>query len=200
MENIKVRKATRGDVNRIIQSMVRAFDDDPLINWLVSDKWRKKGFERLFKMSLNVLSMPFDEVLTTDDCAGSALWIASKDTNLGILKQLSLLPTLVGISGFKRVKRFISTLDALDKAHPKDKHYYLLFIGVDPDYRKRGIGGTLMKPVLDRCDAEGCGAYLENTNIANEAFYKSHGFEITQEINPGLGGPPLIGMWRKPKV
>ena len=105
----------------------------------------------------------------------------------------------MGISGFWGFKQLVGCMDALDKAHPyKEKHYYLLFIGVDPAHQKKGFGSSLMEPIIKKCDEERCGAYLENTNLANENFYKSLGFEIVNEISAGKGAPPLRAMWRKP--
>ena len=99
-------------------------------------------------------------------------------------------------NGFRRI---IKTIDATDKAHPTERHYYLQFIGVDPDHQGKGLGNALMQPVLERCDREGCGAYLENTNEANRVFYERLGFVVTGEIDLGQGAPPLWQMWRNPQ-
>jgi ribosomal protein S18 acetylase RimI-like enzyme len=36
------------------------------------------------------------------------------------------------------------TLSWLDKAHPTERHYYLQFIGVNPDHQGKGLGSALM--------------------------------------------------------
>jgi ribosomal protein S18 acetylase RimI-like enzyme len=89
-------------------------------------------------------------------------------------------------------------LDILDKVHPSQKHYYLFFVGVDPSQRKQGLGGALLQPVLEKCDREGVGAYLENTNVANQSFYESFGFKVTGDIIVGKDAPVLKAMWRNP--
>jgi len=200
MKQNNVRKANSNDVSRLAPALAKAFDEDPFVNWLVrSDNNRRKGIELLFKTGLTMLSLPFGEVLTTDDCIGGALWIPSDNVKISILKQISMVPAITGIASFSGLLRVIGCLDALDKAHPQEKHYYLFFVGVDPSQRKKGIGSTLIEPVLEKCDREGCGAYLENTNLANQAFYESHGFEVTGDLIVGKNAPPLKAMWRKPK-
>ena len=86
-----------------------------------------------------------------------------------------------------------------DKIHPREKHFYLQFLGVDPDHQGRGLGTALMRPVLERCDREGCGAYLENSNAVNTPYYKRMGFKVTGLIDMGNGAPALWPMWREPQ-
>ncbi len=196
----KIRKATYSDADRLIVSLSRAFDDDPLINWFVrQDDKRSYGFEALFRTCLCTLSLPLDEVYATDDCIGGALWYPPGKSKIGLIRQLSILPSMIRVSSLRGLIRFGIVADSVEKVHPKKKHYYLQFLGVDPDHQGKGLGSALLRPVLQKCDREGCGAYLENSKEANLDFYKRHGFAVTDEINPGRGAPPLWLMWRNPR-
>ena len=196
----KIRKATDADIDRLVVSLSRAFDDDPVINWFIrQDDKRSYGFEVLFRTCLRIMSLPLDEVFATDDCIGSALWYPPGKWKIGFIKQLSMLPDMIRVSSLRGLRRFVNVVESVEKVHPRKKHYYLQFVGVDPDHQGRGLGSALLKPVLQKCDREGCGAYLENSKEANLDFYKRHGFAVTDEINPDRGAPPLWLLWRDPR-
>jgi GNAT superfamily N-acetyltransferase len=95
--------------------------------------------------------------------------------------------------------RMMSALAAVDAKHPKEPHFYLLAIGVDPPYQGQGVGSQLMAPILARCDAEGIPAYLESSKERNVPLYERNGFQVVEEMHLPGGGPPLWRMWRDPK-
>lgn len=200
MVKTTIRRATFDDVNHLVPHLVRAFDKDPVVNWCVrQDDKRAYGFDVLFRTALSILSLPHGEVLTTDDCLGGALWYPPGKSKIGFTKQLRLLPAMIRGCGLRGLKRMIEVLNRMENGHPTERHHYLQFVGTDPDHRRKGLGTALMKPVLEQCDREGCGAYLENSTENNLAFYEGLGFEVVGEINLGRGAPPLWPMWRKPQ-
>jgi GNAT superfamily N-acetyltransferase len=87
----------------------------------------------------------------------------------------------------------------MDKAHPKDEHYYLAFLGIRRSAQGTGLGSALLSSMIERCDAEGVPAYLENSNPRNTALYARHGFEERDYLAVPKGCPPLLGMWREAK-
>jgi len=85
--------------------------------------------------------------------------------------------------------------------HPKDPHMYLFTIGTTHAARGKGVGRSLLSPVLDACDANGMPVYLENSNPANAGFYAANGFERLGIFNiDGEGSPVMEPMWREPKT
>jgi GNAT superfamily N-acetyltransferase len=193
------RKATADDVPRLAEALARAFYDDPVFNWLIPDaSERLRRSERGFGLYLRRVYLPHDACYTTDDVVGGALWLPPEKWHLGPVAQLRLLPGMLAAMGgrFPQLMRAISTLES---NHPKEPHYYLPFVGVRPESQGRGIGTALMRPILDRCDEEGIGAYLEATAPRNRACYLRQGFEVTEEFHFPKGGPPSWRMWREPR-
>ena len=59
-------------------------------------------------------------------------------------------------------------------------------------------GGSLMTPVLERCDRAGLGAYLESSKPENLPYYERFGFRVTGQFDMPKG-PPMWPMWRDPQ-
>ena len=197
----EVRTATSSDVDQLVVTLTRAFDTDPVVNWMLrQDAKRTEGFDALFRACLDRLSLRHGEVLTTRDCAGGALWYPPGTSKIGFVQQLGLLPAMIRGTGLRGLGRMIGIMDLLDRNHPEKPHYYLQFIGVDPDQQGRGLGAALMRPALERCDQQACGAFLENTKESNLVFYERFGFSVTQEVHLEPDGPTVWLMWRDPRL
>jgi ribosomal protein S18 acetylase RimI-like enzyme len=84
------------------------------------------------------------------------------------------------------------------RLHPPDRHWYLETMGVDPNVQRQGLGGRLLKPVLEIADRDQVDCYLETAEPRNADYYARHGFVVE---NPALqivpNGPPHIAMRRK---
>jgi GNAT superfamily N-acetyltransferase len=109
------------------------------------------------------------------------------------------LPGAVRVSGWRRLLTVGTGLASLEEKHPEQPHYYLWVLGTDPLHQGRGVGGQLLSPILQRCDAEQMPAYLESSKEKNVPFYARHGFEVVERFKVPNDGPPLWLMWREPK-
>ncbi|MCX5850378.1 MAG: GNAT family N-acetyltransferase [Deltaproteobacteria bacterium] len=199
--NNKIKKASNTDTDRLAISLARAFDDDPVVNWIVrKDKKRTQGLELLFHSCIADLCLRHEQVLMTEDFAGGALWYPPGTSKVGFARQLFLIPKMIPVVGWTGLLRLALAMDKMDRDHPKERHYYLQFIGVVPEHQGSGTGTALMKPILDICDREKCGAFLQSSKEANLAFYGRFGFVVTKKIFPGKGSPPLWLMWRSPRI
>ena len=197
---VDVRRATARDVPALTGVLTRAFDDDPVLNWVLRhDARRGEAFRRFFELSLRRLTLPHGEVYTTADLTGAALWTPPGKWKQGLLAQVLQLPDWVRVAGPTRVPKVLGALAGLLRRHPHAPHFYLFELGVDPPCQGRGLGSALLRPALDRCDRDRIPAYLENTNERNVPVYERHGFRVTAEVALAGGGPRLWLMWRDPR-
>jgi ribosomal protein S18 acetylase RimI-like enzyme len=195
-----VRPATPADVPALVGSLARAFLDDPVMCWIQPDERRRAaGLRTFFSIQLRQVFVPHGEVWMAGPHGAAALWAPPGAPPPRWRDALRLAPMLPHLG--RRVVRALRLLALVERHHPYDRpHWYLGVLGTDPPLQRRGLGSAVLAPVLERCDSEGVGAYLESSKEANLAFYRRHGFEVTGELRAPGGGPPLWLMWRDPRA
>jgi len=192
---VSVRPARPDDFAPLAAVLARAFYDDPVTAWFYPDDGRRmKHARRFFVIRLRQLA---DQQLiyTTPERAGASLWARPGRWREDLRQSLMLLPMLPVL--LPRIVRCTQGVREIERLHPIEPHYYLSVLGTDPQQQGGGIGSALLGPVLQRCDADGTGAYLESSKASNVDFYARHGFAVTERIELPAG-PPLWLMWREP--
>ena len=193
-----VRAAAWPDAAPLAATLARAFHDDPMISHLIADPAaRAKSLPRLFKL-LFKLGLPYGACYVTDGFEAVTLWRPPGGWHVTLWQYISNAPELLGIFGTDLLN-VISTMDRVEKVHPKQAHWYLQTIGTDPHRQGKGYGSMIMRDQLARADAAAIPCYLESSKDTNVPIYKSFGFEVTGEIQIP-DGPTLWQMWRNPRV
>jgi GNAT superfamily N-acetyltransferase len=192
-----VRKAGPGDESGIDQILIRAFDDDPLVNWIVNPDARRQERVRILIMAAHRLASAHGEVYVTPELTGAALWFPPQDSPT-LLENFKLMVGMARAAPVSHLPTVLRGMVDLAARHPTYPHFFLYMLAVDPAHQGRGIGAALMRPVLTRCDREGLPAYLENSNERNLTLYERQGFRVIEEFIPPKNGPPLWLMLRTP--
>src|SRR6266566_9309300 len=95
MSSAAIRRAGEADATDLSRMLSRAFHDDPVMAWLFPDDARRPPrTERFFRAYLRRL-LPQEEVFTTPDRAGAALWALPdrwRTTLRELLRQAPLMP------------------------------------------------------------------------------------------------------------
>jgi ribosomal protein S18 acetylase RimI-like enzyme len=197
-ESAGVRRASGSDVPMLARALARAFHDDPVFTWVLrGDRGRATMLERGFELFLRRVWMEHEETYTTPAIAGVAVWEPPGEWQLSAGRQMLLMPAMLGVFR-RRLPGVVRALVKLEAGHPRELHYYLPFIGVDPVWQGRGVGGALLALVLRRCDEERVPAFLEASTARNRALYERHGFAVTEEFKLGGTAPLQWRMWREP--
>jgi GNAT superfamily N-acetyltransferase len=196
---MEVRLATAHDIPALSRTLGRAFEDDPVMDHLIPREARRHT-DRLARFMLLGTKGAVAEgtVYTTAERSGGAVWRAPGRWKVPTRQLLPDLPALVWALG-RRLPVGLATLQALERHHPTEPHWYLEILGTEPAEQGKGIGSALMAPVLEKCDAEGLPAYLESSKEKNIPYYERHGFRVSGELDLPKDGPRLWPMWREPQ-
>lgn len=190
-----VREASADDLDLVVRVCAEGFAADPLMRWIFQDpSTRAEGLRLAFTGLARSYDAP-DSVVHVVGDACVALWRgpgyqAPSDTGGGA----SPFPSEIQ-------ERFRILGELMEMAHPRNRaHWYLNVIATRPDQQGQGLGAEALRPVLDRCDADGIPAYLESSNPRNMTLYRRHGFDEGGRPTIELpDGPSLYPMWREPR-
>jgi ribosomal protein S18 acetylase RimI-like enzyme len=196
-----LRPAASADVKTLAEVLARAFYDDPPLVWLLPNATtRLSHVTRMFETITGVESLGYggvDVACGGAEIAGGAVWLPPGHRQPGFREKMQAAPshlrTLVASRG-----RAASYGRALEAGRPKEPHWYLKAIGVDPAWQGRGVAGLLLRSRLERCDASGQPAYLEVSQPGGVALYERFGFQRIGDLDMPAGAPVLTGMWRAP--
>ncbi|AMO62330.1 acetyltransferase [Mycolicibacterium phlei] len=200
MADVAVAAAQRRDLQSMARVLARAFQDDPVMMWVVPEPAaRARALPRMFATMIrhHYLRSGAPEVAGGTHLGAAALWDPPGGWRQSRLQELRMMPGFLRALG-RHVPRAQQLMDLMHAQHPEEPHWYLAVIGSDPTVRGTGYGQTLMRSRLDRCDAEYAPAYLESSNPANVPYYERFGFQVTGEITVP-DGPTLWKMWREPR-
>lgn len=113
---------------------------------------------------------------------------------------MSQMPTLIGDDAYQRYREVVGREWQARERDLKGACWYLFLLGVEPSRQRRGLGGALMRGVLERADVDKVACYLETENERNVAFYRKQGFDVI--VNGEEAGTTGVRFWsfsRTPK-
>lgn len=192
----KVVRLEISQLSRAAAVLARAFQYDPMMAYLLPDEARRAAAAPGFFQGALRYCLRYGEVYTTLEVEGVACWLPPGETKVStsrILRTGGLwTPLALGPAAFLRLMAMTSHLDAAHERNAPDPHWYLYILGTEPLSRGRGVGRALLRPVLERAEADGKACYLETQNERNVPVYESLGFRLASESEvPGRS----LRMW-----
>ncbi len=106
-----------------------------------------------------------------------------------------LIRSLLG-NGWYDIHSWVRWLNEVDSVHPRQAHYYLEYIGVEPSCQGKGLGSSLLQDLAAKADAARVGCYLETATSCNIPLYERAGFRVFVEKE--IIGLHAWFMWREP--
>ena len=176
--------------------------DDPVFAWMLPDAPARRRRLALFFSNVLRHEAPGVHVIEVawvgERMAGGALWYPPPGRYVPSLgRQLLALPGHVAVLRGRLGMAQTYVKSALG-AHPSEPHWYLQYVGVEPEFQRKGIGAALISFRVHGCDADSQAAYLESSNPKNLALYARLGFQPTGLLALPAGAPEVTTMWRPP--
>jgi len=193
MDQPNIILVSKDKVKQVKSAILLAFSSDPFIRWLFPNP---NDYVEKFSIWIDEfisIGMPAEGVYADEGVSGSAIWLPP-----GINLDGDVLGSTFTAIPTDRVETALKLFDIFGTFHPREDHWYLAFLGVDPLNHGRGLGSNILKKNLERIDKEGVVAYLESSNPKNISLYERHGFEIMGKVQEG-DSPPIHPMIRQPQ-
>jgi len=198
-----VRPLRIHELRRASHLLALSFADDPFIGYFLRNPRRREAaFPPFFRTVLHELAGAgaLYGLEAAGVLVGVAAWAPPELAAIGRRSRwLARLAAVEVRALFPRAApQLWGGFEELGKSHPHTPHWYLAFVGIDPRQQRRGLGRSLLAPVIARADQEEIACYLETPFPDTRAFYRRLGFQDTTELRPVAGAPPIWTMTRPP--
>lgn len=194
MKSLHVETVTAADAAAVTATLTLAFAADPMTRWSWPDpRTYLEAFPKFVK-AFGAEAFLKGSAHRVDGCAGVALWLPPGVEPDGEAMGALMQATMKG----QALMEGTQIMPQMASYHPKEPHWYLPLIGIDPQHQGKGLGGALLDHALALSDRDGVPAYLESSNPRNISLYERHGFERLGCIQSG-SSPTLVPMLRKPQ-
>jgi GNAT superfamily N-acetyltransferase len=194
MSDSSIRTATAADAERCLAVLTLAFGSDPPCRWAWPDPQQySEAFPR-FARAFGGSAIDLGTAHYYEGFSGVALWLPPG----AVPDEASLVRVIQETVADAQQEAMFSMFEQMDAFHPREAHWHLPLIGVDPAHQGKGIGAALLRHVLNACDAQQVLAYLEATSPRNVPLYERHGFEALGSIQVA-DSPPVVPMLREPR-
>ena len=183
---------------KLVNILAESFIDDPCFEFIFGNHENKfQVLTGLFELFVEDI-VERGEIIIAPEDQGACLWYPAEIEIFNHKFEqifINAVAIVNHLTGEKSAKRYEHLIKIMGDKEPKQSHCEVFFIGLKPEARGKGIGKSLLKPVLEYCDSERVDCYLVSSNQRNISFYERNGFHeyCPIEISDSYS---MTGMWR----
>lgn len=191
---MSIRRLAHHDIDPLAEVLKRAFAADPELRWVIPDpaEWDRIA-DPWFRMHLSE-SLRQGHGLTDNERRGVSLWEPPGTEHSFLSRLVALWRMALMFRG--NLARAIEIQRAMEDYRPGGDFWYLTYIATHPRHQGTGLGGALLRPMLELAERSRTPVFLECSNERNVPFYETHGFKTLARV-PIRGGPTIWPMLRE---
>jgi ribosomal protein S18 acetylase RimI-like enzyme len=140
--------------------------------------------------------LTYGTVVSTSENLEGVMAIAPYGKDMNMVSIIRSGAFLLSMKIGNESKKFKVLSDAVEKAKKTlnfDPYIHLLIMGVSQEYQGKGLGGTLVRALIEKSESDNKPIYLETQKEENVNFYEKYGFEVKKKIM--LPEPFNLPMW-----
>ncbi|MGZ7194421.1 MAG: GNAT family N-acetyltransferase [Halobacteriota archaeon] len=177
---VHIRKMKNEEIPQIAEMLGRAFAPNPEFLIIYRNKSMKaRHMQNHFESGLKHGPAKYFVAELNGRIVGGVK--VTKAPDCGTMDLKAALSFVRTVGGLGPLMRFLKFLNAWGKQHPKQPHWHLMLIGIEPEFQHKGIGGQLMTFYCALIDQDGIEAYHEADRRENVPFYERYGFKVVGE-------------------
>jgi GNAT superfamily N-acetyltransferase len=202
----EVKKAhglNKKDFDVFANNLAVSFKGYPLFEYFANDKYNVSKMKKFWKVSLKTMSDKTFFLADSEEAnslaifspyekGGVSVWKYIKSGGLGLISSM-------GIKTVKRMTSFEKFAMEIKNKYANPGCWYLYVFVTMPEFRSKGLGSKIMKPMLDYLDKHNQDCYLETLLPVNVKIYKKFGFELKEEVKVPNADLILYAMLRPAK-
>ena len=185
-------RLTKSEIEPAAGTLARAFHDYPVFTYVFPDaSQRRDELPLLFRSFVRYGVLNGEVYATSRNLEGVAVWIPPDHTNLP-----SPFPG-VSQDALDRMGYWGRETGSIRKSHVPSAHWFLMIIGVSPEFQGKGHATIQLAPMLAKIERQHVPCYLDTELEKNVTLYQHFGFRVVDDREIPDTGVRSWGMLRE---
>ena len=139
----------------------------------------KEGMVRYMDYSMIEVARYGELLIPQKESYGVSIWSRPLDEHLENRRadeKKAFIAETMGANSLETYQQIVSFMSAMAQPVVDASSWYLSIIGIHPDHQGKGLGKSLISPVLKKTDALNIPTFLETFTPRNMRFYEKLGY------------------------
>jgi ribosomal protein S18 acetylase RimI-like enzyme len=185
-------KIQKKDLNEAVNVLNNAFSENSMWKEVFNDEEKNRILTELMVR----FCMKYGAVFSTSVKLEGVMAIAPYGKEMTMFRIIRSGAFFLSMKIAKEGKKMKILSDAVEEAKKSlnlDPYIHLLIMGVSQEFQGKGLGGRLLRTLIEKSETEKKPIYLETQKEDNIDFYGKYGFSVKKKII--LPEPINLPMW-----